>query len=364
MKNKKNTKILATSQHIGSAQAIVGVVKLALNSDNIDIECIGYQQSMEIFSKEGIPHKILDVELISPNSLTGELYEKLENILMYEDPDIVLTGSSNPSRKGSYTLEQILCVLCRKKCIPMVMVLDYWGFYKERFDGIPYGGTWTFLPDRICVMDSLAANDLIDLGIPQDRISITGNPHFDKWAVNSKYTPSIIDSVNKPIEIIYQSQPILEDQVPQEIDRSASYSQHSAIFDIVKVLKETDIDYLDLYIRLHPRDNQKMWNKTLSKLLVMKNSGFRISLVNNQNDKFYLQNYDFVISHFSTLIFEALHLGLPCISYQPSSRTSDSLITNRLGLSLAAYDLETLKESIKKAIDPHYRETLAEKFQT
>ncbi len=60
----------------------------------------------------------------------------------------------------------------RELGVPSLAVLDFWSNYAERFAG--------GLPDEIAVMDQRARHEAIAAGLPPERITVTGNPHYER----------------------------------------------------------------------------------------------------------------------------------------------------------------------------------------
>lgn len=91
-------------------------------------------------------------------------------------PDVVLTGTS--IQPG---IEKQAIYLARKQGIPSLAVLDSWTNYAARFNDLQTGERLRYVPDRLATFDANSVAELVALGIPIERIVVTGNPHFAQF---------------------------------------------------------------------------------------------------------------------------------------------------------------------------------------
>jgi hypothetical protein len=90
-----------------------------------------------------------------------------------ESSDVLLTGTSWPP-----TREIALWKEARRAGIPSVAVLDYWSNYRARF----LHGRRPVWPERIAVMDTVAAAQARAEGVPAERLVVTGQPYLEqRW---------------------------------------------------------------------------------------------------------------------------------------------------------------------------------------
>lgn len=358
------TRILALAQDAGSALSISNVIKLASLDNSLHVICVGYEHSITIFEKEGLTHQFLADSAQTCTSDPSALDQLVKTLILREHPDVLLVGSSRRPKGANLTLEQVSCKVSRLLDLPIVMVLDYWGYYQERFDDPDTGQINAFVPDHICVMDALAVRDLVSRGIPEEAITVTGNPYYDDIAIDlTKTTHTHREKIiPNSLNVLYQSQPILEDFGTVIDNGSLGYTQHSAFQDIVNVLTDCGLTDLNLTVRKHLREKtDRQWEATLEAYSNYPRIGPHFELQSNKEID--LTQFDLIISHFSTTLFEAIYRVIPTVSYQPGQNASDTFITNKLGLSLPAYDLVGLKTAITKALEPQYLARFREKCE-
>ncbi len=349
------TRILGLAQDAGSALAISNVLKIAQLDKSLHVKTVGCGQSLTIFEREGLPHQCISHPDRTDSTSPAELDKQLIDLFSMERPDVLIMGSSRRRLGTELTLEQLSIKLSRISHVPVVMVLDYWGYYEDRFDNPSTGQRNVFLPDWICVMDHLAARQLIARGISRDSIEITGNPHYDDIVETLKQEGFVhrrsqrADSLN----VLYQSQPILEDFGTASSAGSLGYTQHSAFKNLFKALSECSSTPVNLSVRKHLREPKNgHWETTWNSCPVDRRVRLNFGLPSQKQID--IAEYDLVISHFSTTLIESIYRAVPTISYQPGQNFTDSFLANKLGLSLPAYDFAGLKRALNTALDPKY----------
>ena len=145
-------KILAVAHQIGGANTLSPVIKKLENIENLNISVIGYDFSAEGFSDYKIKYNL-------PESY--DFYNKkdplksAEKILEFEQPDLLLCGSSN-----GFNLEKAMVVQCNRKAIPSIGVLDNWTNLELRFSENKDSTDFVYLPDKLAIMDKHTENDL------------------------------------------------------------------------------------------------------------------------------------------------------------------------------------------------------------
>jgi hypothetical protein len=191
---------------------------------------------------------------------------------------------------------------------------------------------------------------------------VTGNPHYDYWGItwdnnNRKFGKR--KSFNS-INVLYQSQPILEDFGSLTSGGSLGYTQHTAFRDLINVFGTCEFSNVNLIIRKHLREKKNgKWGNASEAFSY--DPRITISFEEESAEKLDLTRFDLVVSHFSTTLIESIHSGIPSISYQPGPKTADNFIANMLGLSLPAYDLTGLKNVILEASSAQYLLTMQQR---
>lgn len=259
------------------------------------------------------------LEFTDGSRLTQKQVEKIISIFK---PKIIVTGTS----LGINSLDKKFIRASKKYKIPVVAILDFWVNYIERFEKA--------IPDKILVMDEIAKEEMIVLGIPKNKIIATGNPLFDSFKKPKK----------KGQLIVFFSQPFSEYGYRLGLNESKIFGE------ITKALEELKIK-LPIKIKLHPREKkQNKFNKIIEK------SNLDIKISNEPVEKL-IKQARLVIGMNSMTLFQSCMVGKKVLSYQPHLNEPDPLITNRLGLSEAVYFKKDLKRAIRKILTFKQRKT-------
>ncbi len=267
-------------------------------------------------------------ELIETTYL--EEFEYFENpeiavndIINEFQPDIIITGSSPPSADEKISPEQFFYACAKTQNIRTVAVLDAWERIFERFS-VDNLFCEELVPDILCVMDKLAKQQLVGYGIDKDRIIITHNPYADRVVLASKN--KIREKISDDLSILFISQPLKENRSCVDW----GYTQETLFSDLLLSIKNV---YKNKNVRIciwqHPKERESQW-KEKDKLSV--NNNIKIFLAKNK-DLSLLGKVDFVASSHSTLMYEALYYGTPCLSLRIGSSNPMYLVSDELGLS-------------------------------
>jgi glycosyltransferase involved in cell wall biosynthesis len=300
MKNKKS--ILFVSRDRGSANALIPVLKALRSQGDLSLQTAAEKYSIKAFKDEGFEIIDLSAERLKMNR-----------------PDLIVTGASMLD-----SLEKKVIRWAGKGGIKTITLLDYWGHYWHRFT-ISGDKDFNALPDLILVPDESAKAEMIKAAFPKGRLKVTGNPYFDSFIRPKEELP-------RPVRgILYVSQPVYKD---------ASY--HSDILkikEVIRVIQSIDRD-LEMVVKPHPKENPTDFSKLGPGVKIDRGTGVKVLL----------QAYDLLIGTDSTVLFEAALSGKPVISYQPETERVDTLITNKMGLTLKARNPEELKKILKNLL--------------
>ena len=304
MENKKN--ILFISQDQGSANALIPVIFMLNSEEAFRIELVAAKQSINAFQTKGF----------KPMTLKGRGFEKV----LVNKPDLVVTGASMLE-----SVEKTAIRWSRGKGIKTLTVLDYWGNYWHRFT-VTGEREPKALPDIILVPDDLARDQMIKVGFPPGKLTVTGTPYFDSF-------PQVKGGKRKKqsVSVLFISQPIYK--------CNSYFSDKKKIEDVIKVCTESD-QKLELIIKPHPKEKPGFFQDL--------NDSIKIAW--EEDIKTLLKKSDLIIGTDSTVLFEAVFSGKPVISYQPEPGRKDNLITNKLGLSYLVKSRNELRTIIQKII--------------
>lgn len=249
---------------------------------------------------------------------------KAKGLAVYDTPpfapDLFLAGTSI----GDSVDEGIFRTL---GSTPTVYVMDFWGNYKSRFtkDGIDLN----YLPTKVCVIDEQSKKDAMAEEIPEDRLEVTGNPHFDHF----------VDGITRTAEdkrlVVFASQPIIDD-----VGHAYGFDEYAALEDLIALLPQEH--YVE--IRLHPRDKAGKYDKYL---------GERVRIAGGTLEES-LSRSGLVVGMTSAILFQAAAAGKLVLSYQPHG-TMDNLVTNTLGLTHKASTREELAQALAEYVAGSYK---------
>lgn len=153
--------LLMVARQAGTAAAFIPVAR-ALNLEASSV--FAYPPAAAIFERECVSF-----------ALVNDFKEALPSIDAH-CPFILLTGTSlavaDDARWWAWA---------RTKNMTSMAFVDQWCNYRERFtqDGVllPTGA----LPDRLVVVDEVAAHRIAEVGFPTSQIVIAGTPAIDRW---------------------------------------------------------------------------------------------------------------------------------------------------------------------------------------
>lgn len=343
-----NKLILALSRDRGSIQAIVPVLS--------EITKIEHSSKLRIFIPQAnhqfIKSQGLHPELLPPHKNDESQTNCLASLFEQSAPDLLLTGSSPRHDLSTNTPEGLAIIEARKRGIPSISVLDYWGMYEERFHTNDGKLNLDLIPDILCVLDVNCKDDLISLGIPPERIQITHNPWLDRIATTQFYDHHTLRiKTGNGLKAAFISQPLK--QFTQQYGANLNYQIAS---NLIRSFPEQDQH--ELLILSHPADDSTNWTK------LQDESSGNVK-VNPTDDRSYqfLQNLDFVATAYSTLAHEILHLGTPCFSLR-FGYAFPKQYSDMLGLSIPVESTNALTKHLKTITPSQMRECLAHARQT
>ena len=346
--------MLAVAWHPGGANSIIPVIKKLRSEDKLKVVVLAREFSKNIFDKAGIEYKEISSYEVKDVSL-----ESVSKILEKEHPDLLLSGTSNQNKKQREVIEQNAVLAAKMKGIPTLAVLDFWGNYWQRFSDIFTGEKFKFLPDKIAIIDEFARKEMTEEGFEEEKLIITGNPHFEyisKKIDNSKKQKSRINLPLRELVFLYAGNAFKDNK------KETGYWDLDNISLIVEVLKESSVKNVSLIIKPHPRlpkENIEEIRKYTEKF-----KKDQVSLIENINTYELISISDLVIVAFSTIGLEAVFSNKPVISIQPGLKEKDPSIISKKGIIPAGYNKEDCKLIVKKALDENYRKKIVLRSQS
>ena len=234
---------------------------------------------------------------------------------------------------------------CQDARVPTVVVLDAWAYYAERFGGTPRVDP-SLVPDVVCALDVACREELKRIGVPAERIRVTHNPWLDRVVASSAAGSG--DRQDGTLRVLFVSQPLVENRK----FRNWPYTQHELFLYMVAALRNVRGQRpVQLLVWLHPTENKEIWSSLLADA-----SDLSPRIREKRGPDIY-KDVDALVTSHSTLVYEALHLDLPCFHLRPGDPSWARNVPDALGLTPIAQDAGQLA-ALLLAIDENSRERL------
>ncbi|MBT4445669.1 hypothetical protein HOA92_02180 [archaeon] len=314
-------KIIFCSQDPGSANALTPVIKKLEQGNQFTVQVFATKQSCEFFNQAGISFQDLNGKLFNQQVIT-------------EKPDLIILGASS-----GFSIEKQAIIYGKDNTIPTVSILDFWSNYALRYSG--NGNDLVYLPDYIFTMDEISKTRMIKEKIPKNKIIVTGNPFFDTFLESNEskekqpHKDYSQENTAHKNNILYISQPLVKE--------GKFIPDTKTIDECIKIIKEMSED-ISLTIKCHPKEDHLRYHEAF------KNAKISVTVLGKSDVKKLIETHQIILGKHSMVLFQAVCLGKTVISYQPIQKKYDCLITNDLGISYRANNIEELKSLLKKSI--------------
>jgi hypothetical protein len=333
-------RILALSRDRGSMQAIAPVIIALEDCRAVEVKTYATKESFPVIAESGLTGELLDAASLSCNP---KAY--LGAILDTYGPALVLTGSSPARGRVPETPEQFAILEARRRGLRTIAVLDYWGMYEERFSRDGQAIALDLLPDKLCVIDRRAALDLAALGVPANTIAITQNPWLDTLAARTAVVVAGgAGCITDGITVLLISQPLAETRTARKWQYD-QYDLFRCLLDAIPVPTKKD-NYATLRVLPHPSEDASLWQMLIA---TAQREHLRFEVCNGR-DLNLLRDADYVVTSHSTLAYEALYFGTPCISLRPGTQNTMRLWIEDAGLSRIFTDPKSLQQYLLTSV--------------
>lgn len=270
-------RILVAANDPGGANAIAPVVKKLISQGDLVLPLVT-GPAVTIFQQQGI---------VCEES-TSSTSDDLKKQILAFSPSVFLAGTS-----GGQSLDKQIMDLVGET-VPSIYVLDFWGNYSSRFSKEEHG--FEYLPDKVCVMDELAKQEMMAESIEEKRIVVTGNPYFEHFA------ESITRDQEDKYQVLFISQPISTSP-----ENDFGCTEYDSLEGLVEVLENLPQEY-HLSIRLHPRDAIYKYEQYLGK---------RVKISDADTLEQALSESHYVVGLFSPVLMQAALGGKQVLRYMP-----------------------------------------------
>lgn len=335
-------RLLFFSRDPGGANVIAPVIKCIADKYQTSVYAKDY--SVPRLRGEGIDCKELSEELpeITEDSVCGFIKQK--------SPKAIITGSS----LNDFT-ERYMWKAGEKLGIPAYAIMDQWIHLGIRFSAFDYNGlaeyethhVFKYVPRRILVMDKLAKQILKEEGIPETKIAVTGQPHFDVVRSSFKNAASNRDNY-RSVRVLFASEPKLADNEGTYwgYDEQRIFT---CIYETVRKLQGEIGKKIELLIRPHPRENPVEWETIIEKCNVDE-TGIKVLLDKTADTFSLLKSVDIVCGMSSMLLIEALLCEVPTVSCLIGLKQESPFIFDRLGIYKSCKNMEELYRQMEAII--------------
>lgn len=257
--------------------------------------------------------------------------EYLEEVFNRSQPRLLIAGSTPSRGNQPDTLEQFGIMEARSRGIPSIGILDYWGVYGRRFGSRDGAVDPSLVPDWICALDSKCRADLLAFGIPRERIIVTHNPWLDRIVRARTPAPHpVLQASGRRVLLVMQPLAPASPDTVKEFWRSALRAIESSVAALPGALRHRVI------VWKHPAQAGGFDPFT--------SAGYHNVDVMAVEDRSagILAHVDVLVTVHSTVAYEAVHYGTPCVSLRLGVADMPPSPMDELGLATLVRSLDEL----------------------
>lgn len=336
--------VLFFARDPGAANVIIPIYRKM--KDNYCTQVYAKEFAYERIKKEGIC--VANIE-----EICKEDEDEISIFLNNMNPDIVITGTS----LNDYT-ERFLWKAAEKLGIKSYAILDQWMNAGIRFSEYSYNNieeyqkrlSHSFMPTYILVMDDLVKKIMIEEGICEKKIIVTGQPYFDVVADIYEKSKPCYD--NNYWNIVFISEPISQDYDNNDNKRLFWGYNEKTNFNILY----TSVDKLTrkygiktrIVVRPHPREDKNNWETLIAEL---SNTNIQI-LSDTENDSYsILKSMDVVCGMSSMVLLEAFICKKDVISIEIGLKKDNPFVLDWMGLCKSVLNEKELLQKLENLLN-------------
>ncbi len=348
--------ILLLARDPGGANTVFPLIE-PLHAKGYTVKLFGKDSALDIFKKFGFLAQDITMYMETVD------ISHCKAFLQQLKPDCIITGTS-----GDDFTERYIWAAAEELGIPSLAIIDQWmnsGIRFSAYSGYEQDLYWQspqaiYLPLRILVIDEELKQQLIQEGIPADKILISGHPYFQ-----------IIDQYRKkiqPDEILKSRQDLyglhekgfiisfvsesISQHYPPDSSNYWGYDEKTILAELLTALEQINplIDQeIHLFIKPHPRELKEnyRWIDTHY------HGPVKIRLIENYDNWKLLLASDLICGMSSMLLLEAVLLGKPVLSIQIGLQKEDPFVLSRRNILPSILQAEQLPGQLKHFIQDH-----------
>jgi hypothetical protein len=344
------SRVFIFSRDPGGANTVIPLVKPLLER-NHEVLLYGKDVALSKYHQQGLT----GIDITTAVS-TDDADVDLRKLLKELNPDFVITGTS----ADDFT-EKCLWKICDELTIPSMAIQDQWLNYGIRFS--PYtvheiadyaaNPVHPFLPARIIAPDEHAKSEMIADGLPEERIVICGQPHFEtvlatKNELASGETLNQLHGLSSDdFVIVFASEPITKTFG----EGGLKYWGYTEITILTALLQALDAAAgelgreVTLIVRPHPKEGHEHFADILKRCWHVR------CIIDSTSLPWTLMNRaDLVCGMSSMFLIESVILGRPILSIQIGLCRENPFILDRRGSIKSILTAKELRKQINKLL--------------
>jgi hypothetical protein len=327
--------ILGLATDRGSAQAIAPVLAELSRTPGVSVEVVAPPAVHDVFTDFALSPRPVGSGFESvPEEYLDELFNDVQ-------PGLLITGSTPSRGTPPDTLEQfgILEARSRGSGIPSIGILDYWGMYNRRFGFRGVAGDLSLVPDWIYALDVRCRDDLVEMGVPPERIVITHNPWLDRIVRARLPAPHpVLQASGRRVLLVMQPLAPAPPDASRDFWRSVLRAVESNLAALPGALRHRVI------VWKHPAQDTSWFDRFTS----AGHHNVEVVAVDDRSAGI-VAHADMLVTVHSTVAYEAAHYGTPCVSIRAGIADMPPSPMDELGLSTLVRSLDELGSFLRTA---------------
>jgi len=316
-------KILIYAREAGGVAAIAPVCE-ALFKKEIEPLVLSKDHGIDFFCRHNL--NCIELPVFDSNVLNQLVHNTFKSL-----PDIIFTSAA--SLPTLDMTERYLWRWGQEKGIHTVGLVDQWQNFGLRFSGVSDNERLAYLPESIFVMDELAKNEMVEEGIPKERIFVTGQPAFDKIIEDNTVLLQKSDSIKDDANISENFKIVMfvAESLKKDFGDRLGYDEQSTIEflgnHLHDICNSSDDEKIILIVKLHPENKKEEFDWILTKW-----PSFEKRIIENEFSSYeMIAISDIIVGMTSIMLIEAILIDKISVSLQLNSRIDSQLIATKVG---------------------------------
>jgi predicted glycosyltransferase len=282
--------------------------------------------------------------------------ETLRDFLKDEYPDVVITGTS----ADDFT-EKYLWNVSWELGIPSMAILDQWLNYGIRFSSYSVNDieeytrnpAHPFLPTRIVAPDEYAKSEMIEAGLPEERIVVCGQPYFETVLAFRQEPIAVVrfheayHLTSEDFVVVFASEPITTTYGDGAL-RYWGYNELTILSSLVQTLNDVASETarpVTLVVRPHSKEGREHFLDILGKCRNVR------WIIDTDSLPWTLMNRaDLVCGMSSMFLIESAILGRPVLSIQIGLCRENPFVLDRRNILKSILTEAELHAQVRKLL--------------